>query len=141
MYDIDDWILTHKGLTNDQRTFTRAYAAALLWSSTVMIGEDVDNDSEYADEYSEQCSKELCEHILTDCLNFMREYSALIYTAAMLPDYDMSQAGHDFALTRNSHGVGYWHRGLGDIGDELTDAAEKAGSVYLYLGDDQLLYQ
>ena len=141
MYDIDDWILTHKGLTEDQRTFTRAYAVALLWSSTVIVGEDIDNDSESAEEYSELCSKELCEQVVIDCLNFMREYSALIYEAAMLPDYNLSQAGSDFALTRNGHGAGYWDRGIGDIGDELTDAAEVAGIVDLYLGDDQLLYQ
>lgn len=32
--------------------------------------------------------------------------------------------GHDFWLTRNGSGVGFWDRGLGDIGDRLTDIAK-----------------
>jgi hypothetical protein len=36
-------------------------------------------------------------------------------------------AGHDFALTRNHHGAGYWCRDLGDLGDRLTTAAHAYG--------------
>ena len=34
---------------------------------------------------------------------------------------------HDFALTRNRHGAGFWDRGLGDIGARLTEAAHAYG--------------
>lgn len=33
-------------------------------------------------------------------------------------------AGHDFALTANCHGVGFWDRGLGELGDVLTAKAK-----------------
>lgn len=32
-------------------------------------------------------------------------------------------AGHDFALTANGHGAGFWDRGLDELGDQLTAAA------------------
>lgn len=48
--------------------------------------------------------------------------------------------GHDFALTRNGHGAGFWDRGLGVVGDRLTDAAHSYGSSDLYVGDNDLLY-
>ena len=35
---------------------------------------------------------------------------------------DAAQTGHDFILTANHHGVGFWDRGLGEIGDRLTEA-------------------
>lgn len=36
------------------------------------------------------------------------------------PDYDETQAGRDFWFTRNGHGVGFWDRGLGQVGADLT---------------------
>ena len=48
--------------------------------------------------------------------------------------YDFGQAGHDFALTRNRHGAGFWDRGI-DQGDELTAMAQSEGSATIYVGD------
>lgn len=48
--------------------------------------------------------------------------------------------GHDFWLSRNRHGTGFWDRGLGDIGDRLHKAATVYGSCNLYAGDNGLLY-
>lgn len=53
---------------------------------------------------------------------------------------DPEQAGHDFHLTRNRHGAGFWDRGLGDVGERLTAAAHAYGEDYLYAGDDGQLY-
>ncbi|KPC90799.1 hypothetical protein ADL27_32570 [Streptomyces sp. NRRL F-6602] len=50
------------------------------------------------------------------------------------------QCGHDFILTRNGHGAGFWDRGLGERGQRLTDSAEPYGEASLYLGDDGSLY-
>lgn len=50
------------------------------------------------------------------------------------------QVGHDFYLTRNCHGAGFWDRGNGKMGDELTELAHPYGGFELYLGDDGLLY-
>ncbi|AYD82177.1 hypothetical protein KNU13_gp91 [Gordonia phage Turuncu] len=35
--------------------------------------------------------------------------------------------GHDFLLTRDGHGAGFWDRGLGDLGDYLTTIADGYG--------------
>ena len=49
--------------------------------------------------------------------------------------------GHDLLLTRNHHGAGFWD---GDwpkgVGKRLTDAADRLGEVYPYVGDDGLIY-
>jgi hypothetical protein len=50
------------------------------------------------------------------------------------------QVGHDFWLTRNGHGAGFWDRGLGEIGDRLSEAAKVYGGVDLYIGDDGAIY-
>lgn len=42
--------------------------------------------------------------------------------------YPESYAGHDLWLTRSGHGAGYWDRGLGELGDRLTEAAKSYGS-------------
>ena len=42
---------------------------------------------------------------------------------------DPGQIGHDFILTRNGHGTGFWDRGLGEIGDRLTKWAKTFGSI------------
>lgn len=58
----------------------------------------------------------------------------------LLAALDDGQSGHDFWLTRNRHGAGFWDRGLGDVGDKLTDLAHAAGERDLYVGDDGLAY-
>lgn len=58
-------------------------------------------------------------------------------------DMEPEQAGHDFALTRNGHGAGFWDRGLGAQGDRLTEACRPYGeqslSEYLPEPDPQVL--
>lgn len=49
-------------------------------------------------------------------------------------------AGHDFWLTRNGHGAGFWDRGLGDLGTRLAMSARAYGSQTLMLGHDGKIY-
>lgn len=51
-----------------------------------------------------------------------------------------AQVGHDFWLTRNGHGTGFWDRGLGAVGDRLSVAAHAYGEASLYVGDDGWQY-
>jgi hypothetical protein len=44
--------------------------------------------------------------------------------------------GHDFWLTRNGHGAGFWDRDYGKVGDILTSACKSFREVNLYVGDD-----
>ncbi len=54
------------------------------------------------------------------------------------------QAGHDFWLNRNGHGCGFWESEWTDLptnpGDRLDKACKAFGEVYLYVGDDGVIY-
>lgn len=54
---------------------------------------------------------------------------------------DLSRAGHDFWLTRNDHGAGFWD---GDWPEPdataLTKDSKTYGGVDLYIGDDGKVY-
>jgi hypothetical protein len=77
-----------------------------------------------------------------DCRAFiemLREKLGLTH----LPGWTASQAGHDFWLTRNGHGAGFWDREelvIGRLGEFLTECADKMGGCYTYAGDDGLVY-
>lgn len=80
-----------------------------------------------------------------DCRAFQRDNQDLLAQAFDLyshnPEWSHDeQAGHDFWLTRNGHGAGFWDRGLGDIGRKLADKAHECGSFDLYIGDDGKVY-
>jgi len=34
----------------------------------------------------------------------------------------------------------FWDRGLGEIGEALTKASQKYNEIFLYIGDDNLIY-
>ena len=57
-----------------------------------------------------------------------------------LSGIEPEQLGHDLWLTRNRHGAGFWDRGLGEIGDKLTELAHSYGDVTLYIYDDGKIY-
>ena len=47
----------------------------------------------------------------------------------------LEQIGHDFILTRNGHGAGFWDRGLGDRGERLSAWARSFGTVWAFVSD------
>jgi hypothetical protein len=52
----------------------------------------------------------------------------------------LAHVAHDFWLTRNGHGAGFWDGDYPEKGDALTELAKKFGEVDLYVGDDGVLY-
>lgn len=107
--------------------FTRAYIEALYFTDTG-CDHDIPEDAELA--------PQTLQSIIADCNGFR----AVAREALERSGQDESQSGHDFWLTRNGHGVGFWDRGLGDVGDELTEYAHAYSSVDAYAGDDGLIY-
>lgn len=123
--------------------FFSAYKEAALWSSTYKNGDREDNPMDDGEHYLAPETEDIMLH---DCAGFLNYCETENIDA--FPDYDKSDirneemSGHDFWLTRNRHGVGYWDRGLEDtVGRQLTDAAYIFGSADLYIGDDGLIYQ
>ena len=52
-----------------------------------------------------------------------------------LGHWPASQMGHDFWLTRNGHGTGFWDRGFPE-GNLLTELCEPYGSAYVEVWDN-----
>lgn len=51
------------------------------------------------------------------------------------------QAEHDFWLTRNGHGAGFWDGSWEDeTGRRLTEISKSFGEFYLYVGDDGMIH-
>ena len=111
--------------------FVKAYILAAYWTDT--------GDNEQPSSEAEM-SVQGVEVAVSECEAFQRDASEALRLAYQTPGYDESSAGHDFWLTRNGHGVGFWDRGLGEIGDVLTHLAHAEGQSDLYEGDDGLLY-
>jgi hypothetical protein len=126
--------------TPELNTFTRAYIDCALWSSNDESdesgGESMDQNYSITD-----IAPATLELMTTDCSEFQESNEALLKVWSETAGQDDIQAGHDFWLTRNRHGAGYWDRWSGGspqsiIGRKLTDAAHAAGSFDLYIGPD-----
>jgi hypothetical protein len=102
-----------------------AYLVCALWSST--DGEQQPLDDNYdIDDFA----PEACNTAQSDCESFVTS------NAAHLEGLTPEQIGHDFWLTRNRHGAGFWDRGLGARGEHLSEMARPFGSCDPYVGDD-----
>lgn len=104
-------------------SFIRGYIACLFWQATDVGGDETD------------LAPEATEKIRSECNDF---YDA---NRADIEEWGNDEdAGHNFLLTRNGHGAGFWDRGRGDVGDRLTEASKMYAAVYVYDGDDGLVY-
>ncbi len=122
--------------------FLTGYICAALWSSTDESGEPLDATHTIADIDPATLAK-----MRADCEAFIAQNEVLLkaYTVAMTPGNEQfasgaQNAGHDFWLTRCGHGTGFWDRGLGFIGADLTRSCEAFGNVDLYIGDDRSIH-
>ena len=120
--------------------FTRGYIECMLWSST---DESDESGGKPLDEnYDiEDLTIETLQSIVAVCRDFQQANASLLEAAYKpkewiaekqqfdKPDYDAAHAGHDFWLTRNGHGAGFWDRGLAQ-GDALTKAAKVYGGCH-----------
>lgn len=102
---------------------TTQYLATALWSTS---GDDCEN---LDDKFSvSDISEEFQEKAFNECAQLYALISDLIYE----DENDMEQIGHDFWLTRNRHGVGFWD---GDYknGQKITAIVQ---SYFKENGDD-----
>jgi hypothetical protein len=119
--------------------FVNAYVACALWSSTDQTneqgGESLDRNYDARD-----IAPVTMLRIVKECLEFS------ILCEDDIAQWDgkgtaEEQAGHDFWLTRNGHGAGFWDGDWPEgAGQRLTDASKCYGEINLYADDDGLLY-
>ena len=158
-----------QGLIEKMDQFTKSYIETALWSSTDSFtyqhGPPKDQfDTEYDEEEpsgeeemgGEQLDKKYTiddfelgtlERMVKDCKSFYDKYSELYHKAGWADN----RAAHDFWLTRNGHGAGFWSREIDELDPELygnmtddqfeevkevlTKAAKSYGEYNLYIGD------
>jgi len=110
------------------------YIETALWSSILNDaqggGEPFDQNYDGSD-----LADETCEQMEKDCTAFEERAGSL------LDGLDLSDVGHDFWLTRNGHGAGFWDGDYEkEIGEKLTALSKEFGECNLYLGDDGKIY-
>lgn len=129
-------------------TFTRSYIETALWSSNDNADESGGEplDANYT---ADDIDKTTLETMIGDCRDFQESFGTLIAGRE-------SRAGHDFWLTRNHHGAGFWDGDWDDeykpatqptlvpqyrtVGDFLTAMSRPYGSFDLCVGDDGRIY-
>ena len=122
------------------RDMVRAYVNCAIWCGHVYESGEDEREGTNAfpmDDYGyseDDCAFSAWKRAVSDCRNFLEA------SADISHDWDASQFGHDFYLTRCRHGAGFWDRGKGAAGDQLTELCRPYGSADLYVGDDGRLY-
>lgn len=114
-------------------TITHHYLVCALWASSCEEGEGLDRGHDISD-----IAPETRTQARDDVSNFVAllQREGVDWQDAMSPE----QFGHDFWLTRNGHGAGFWDRGLDALGDTLTKWADTFKAVDMYVGDDGKVY-
>lgn len=130
--------------------FTRAYIVCALWTGVEypegheMAGRDKDYSKNPCD-----LDPATMESMMTDCAKFQKRAATIIAIADETgeckrgPDCDtaLERAGHDFWLTRNGHGAGFWDGDWPEpYATQLDKLSKKFGESDLYTGDDGLIY-
>lgn len=105
--------------------FTRGYIEAALW-----VNDPAPGQGEYQANLDD-APEDYVRQAAVDCESFQRYMRGDLSLAG-----SDAQNGHDFYLTRNGHGAGFWDRGYGDVGDVLTTAAHGFGE-----SDDAELFE
>jgi hypothetical protein len=147
--------------TEERDAFTAGYIECALWCGVMTYKHDEDcpchGPSENGDAYDEalcECDPELISdgidadqsQLTDDARRQLTEDASEFYASnaadLRLSTLDMGRAGHDFWLTRNRHGAGFWdegYRGSKEATEalqRLTEASHTEGDAGLLLGAD-----
>ncbi len=116
--------------------FFIAYATAALWASN--DDDDVPLDSKYSiDDFDPDALQKLEK----DCREFLEKADEFIKNDTRHQN-PYEQAGHDFWLTRNGHGAGFFDGDWDEpAATELTNLSQEFGEVYLYAENDKVFSQ
>lgn len=117
--------------------FTTGYLDAVEWllSKYDSEGNEIPDD-QWRDKLR-GFTKKAIKQAVDDCRDFQAAMADQLAAWYLLGE-DPARAGHDFFLTRNHHGAGFWDRYYNEpgnkLGDELSDCAhgygEANGDVY-----------
>lgn len=126
----------------NQQEFLDGYIECALWSSNDESndqgGDPLDRNYTASDIHPDTLKV-----MESDCKAFIDQNEATLgkaeYNQREYTDSEM--AGHDFWLTRNGHGAGFWDSDIDkEVGKALTKACEPFGEFNLYVGDDKQIH-
>ena len=97
--------------------FIDGYVQAIYFTERVCLPDNIDRDRDLDSEFERES--------VIDCLAFLN------HNICYLSDDQLDLAGHDFWLTRNGHGTGFWDRTeiYGDYAERFTKVSENFGEV------------
>lgn len=126
--------------------FTRAYIECALWSSNDESDESTGGEPLDKNYSADDIAPECLAQMVADCKAFQAEFTDEL-AAYNHPKYSSDElGGHDFWLSRNLHGAGFFDRTdclPKAICDSLQAAVgwrTKYPEVDLYVGDDGLIH-
>ena len=127
----------YKIITANSSKALNHYFVTMLWSSTDMDDEDdepLDKNYDIGD-----ISEELKQSSKKDLDLF---YKKAEEKGVDLSQYKDDAIGHNFWLTRNGHGAGFWDSNEFDEKDRktLTEISKTFNEVHPYAGDDGKIY-
>jgi hypothetical protein len=116
----------------NRKAFLTAYLECALWSSI-----DYDNgDDTFGRNYVlSEFSPNALKTAENDCNSFIDLNQPDL---GVCLERDSAQLGHDFWLTRNGHGAGFWDGRINDkeVAARITKSAHSFGEVHLYINQD-----
>lgn len=123
-----------EGKVTRSHPFVRQYVITMLWSSN-------DETDEYGgdplDEHYDPSDLSDCAwaKVIEDCNKFWSDnYDDLTEENVLVPGCPLERGGHDFWLTRNGHGAGFWDGDWEDpAATRLSESAKEFGEQYPYV--------
>jgi hypothetical protein len=125
----------------DAAAVLQGYLECLVWTGTLDFmtgtaehgGECLTSDGVLDSVLDvESLRADIVESATADVDNFLEQVGEYLKYWELPESLTASQLGHDFCLTRNHHGAGFWDRGYGELGAWLTRVSEAMGSQSLY---------
>lgn len=111
-------------------SFVAGYAECAVWSSYHDQGESCPPPLDSLGYTTADFTRAAWRQIRADCKAFADANWDDLKAAGVAP----SCAGHDFWLTRNGHGAGYWDGDYPEgVEDRLTAAAHAFGEIDIYV--------
>lgn len=115
--------------------FTTAYLTAALWTETDETNPDQGGQPLDDNYNTSDIEADTLTEMIEDCRKFQEANVELIDddNVAVASDHSCdARAGHDFWLTRNGHGAGFWDGDWAEpAASKMTDAAQKCGEYNL----------
>ena len=131
------WLILQRlgvDMKTDLERFTDGYMEALYFTD---CGDERQPPSDAEMDVESQKDLE------ADCRSWWRRFGCFVTTEVCTDAFDdvVKQAGIDFHMTRNGHGVGFWEDEWPECYRYMfTNGAKAYGEVDIYLGDDGLIY-